>query len=121
MTDKLVLTFVCGRNQNISNDLVKVSEKNESAKFFACELWVERVGTIGVVLYRNQLLVNFNLHFGELRSNNSINDKNNLFENHIPKSYKVKRILISFNMFSEYIIYTCKDEYFFDLISDLCT
>ena len=54
MTDKLVITFVCGRNENISNDLVKVSAKFESAKFFACELWVERVGTFGVVLYRNQ-------------------------------------------------------------------
>ena len=40
MTDKLVLTFVCGRNKNIRNDLVKVSAKIESAKFFACELWV---------------------------------------------------------------------------------
>ena len=54
LTDKLVLTFVCGRNYNISNDLVKVATKIESAKFFACELWVERVGTFGVVLYRNQ-------------------------------------------------------------------
>ena len=54
MTAKLVLTFVCGRNQNISNDLVKVSAKIESAKFFACDLWVERVGTFGVVFYRNQ-------------------------------------------------------------------
>ena len=54
MTDKLVLTFVCGRNKDISNDLVKVAAKIESAKFFACELWVERVGTFGVVLYRNQ-------------------------------------------------------------------
>ena len=53
MTDKLVLIFVCGRNKNISNYLVKVSAKIESAKFFACELWVERVGTFGVVLYRN--------------------------------------------------------------------
>ena len=46
--------------------------------------------------------MNFNLHFGELHSDNSINDKNNLFENYIPKCYKVKRILISFNCFSEY-------------------
>ena len=46
--------------------------------------------------------MNFNLHFGELHSNNSINDKNNLFENYIPECYKVKRILISFNCFSEY-------------------
>ena len=49
MTDKLVLTFVCGRN-NIS----KIAAKIVSAKFFACELWVERAGIFGVVLYRNQ-------------------------------------------------------------------
>ena len=49
-----MLTFVFGRNWNISNDLVKVSAKIESAKLFACELWVERVCTFGVVLYRNQ-------------------------------------------------------------------
>ena len=46
--------------------------------------------------------MNFNLHYGELHSDNSINDKNNLFENYIPKCYKVKIILISFNCFSEY-------------------
>ena len=33
VTNKLVLTFVCGRNKNISNDLVKVATKIESAKF----------------------------------------------------------------------------------------
>ena len=54
ITDKLVLIFFCGRNKNISNDLVKVSAKYESAKFFACEFWVERVDTFGVLLYRNQ-------------------------------------------------------------------
>ena len=54
MTDKWVLTFVCGRNTNISSDLVKVAAKIESPNFFACELWVERVGTFGVVRYRNQ-------------------------------------------------------------------
>ena len=54
MTDKLVLTFFCGRNKNMSNDLVKVTAKYESAKFFACEFSVERVGTFGVVLYPNQ-------------------------------------------------------------------
>ena len=48
--------------------------------------------------------MNFNLHFGELHSDNSINDKNIFFENYIPKCYKVKRILISFNCFSEYIL-----------------
>ena len=48
--------------------------------------------------------MNFSLHFGELHSDNSIYDKNNLFENYIPKCYKVKRILISFNCFSEYTL-----------------
>ena len=43
--------------------------------------------------------MNFNLHFDELHSDNTINDKNHLFENYIPKFYKVKRILISFNCF----------------------
>ena len=47
--------------------------------------------------------MNFNLHFGESHSDNSINDKNNLFENYILKCYKIKIILISFNCFSEYI------------------
>ena len=45
----------------------------------------------------------FQFAFGELHSDNSINDKNNLLENYIPKCYKVKRTLISFNCFSEYI------------------
>ena len=36
------------------NDQVKVAAKNINAKCFACELWVKRVGTFGVVLYRNQ-------------------------------------------------------------------
>ena len=52
--------------------------------------------------------MNFNLHFGELHSDNYINDKEYLFENYIPKCYNVKRILISFNCFSEYI---CKYEH----------
>ena len=54
ITDKLVLTLVCGQNLNISNDQVKFAAKNINAQFFACELWVKRVGTFGVVLYRNQ-------------------------------------------------------------------
>ena len=33
MTDILVLTFVCGRNWNISNDLVKVAARFVSAIF----------------------------------------------------------------------------------------
>ena len=57
--------------------------------------------------------MNFNLNFGELHSDISINDKNNLLENYITKCYKVKRILISFNCFSEYtFIY----KYFFPSI-----
>ena len=47
--------------------------------------------------------MNFNLHFSELHSDISINDKNNLFENYISKRYKCKIILISFNCFSEYM------------------
>ena len=54
ITDKWVLTLVCGLNKNISNYQVKVAAKNISAKFFACEFCVKRVGTLGVVLYRNQ-------------------------------------------------------------------
>ena len=49
-----VNTITCGRNQNISNDQVKVAAKNIKAKIFACEIWVKRVGTFDVVLYRNQ-------------------------------------------------------------------
>ena len=49
--------------------------------------------------------MNFNLHFGELHNDYSTNDKNNLFENYIPKCDIVKRILISFNCFSEYIMH----------------
>ena len=48
--------------------------------------------------------MNFNLHFGELHSDNSIDDKNKWFENYYLKCYKVKRILISFNCFSEYML-----------------
>ena len=48
--------------------------------------------------------MNFNLHFGESHSDNSINDKNNLFEKYIPKCYKVKRILISFNRFLSIVV-----------------
>ena len=54
ITYKWVCTLVCGQNSNISNDQVKVAAKNINAKIFACELWVKRVGTFGVVLYRNQ-------------------------------------------------------------------
>ena len=54
ITDKLRLTLVCGQNYNISNDQVKVAANNITSAFFACELWVKRVGTFGVVLYRSK-------------------------------------------------------------------
>ena len=54
IADKWLLTLVCGRNKNISNDQVKVAAKIISTKFFACEFRVKRVGTFGVVLYHNQ-------------------------------------------------------------------
>ena len=44
----------------------------------------------------------FILHFGELQSDSSIRYKLTLFENNTPKCYIVKRILVSFNCFSEY-------------------
>ena len=44
--------------------------------FFACELWVKKVGTFGVVLYCNQWPVNFILHFAELHIGSSIKYKN---------------------------------------------
>ena len=62
LTDKWVWTFVCGQNKNISNGQVMVAAKNINAISFACELWVKRVGTLGVVLYRNQFPENFILH-----------------------------------------------------------
>ena len=49
MTDKLVLTFVCGRNYNISNDLVRLQQKLRALNYL-----LVRVGTFGVGLYRNQ-------------------------------------------------------------------
>ena len=38
----------------LEHDQVKATAKNINAKFFACELWVKRVGTFGVVLDLNQ-------------------------------------------------------------------
>ena len=101
-TYKWVWKLVCGQNLNISNDQVKVAAKNINAKFFACELWVKRVGTFGVVLYRNQWPVNFILHSSELHIDSSIRYENALYRNCFLNCYIVKRILISFNCFSEY-------------------
>ena len=51
ITDKWVWTHVCGQNYNISNYQVKVAANISTLN---CELWVKRVGTFGVELYRNQ-------------------------------------------------------------------
>ena len=58
-----------------------------------------------MVLYRNQWPVNFILHFSELHIGSSIRYENPLFGNYFLKCYIVKRILISFNCFSEYICF----------------
>ena len=75
-----------------------------NAIFFACELWVKRVGTFGVVLYHNQRTVNFTLHFVILHIGSSIRYNIILFENYFLKCYIAKRISILLNCFSEYII-----------------
>ena len=62
-----------------------------------------RVGTFGVVLYLYQLPVNFILHFAEWHIGSSIRYETTSFGNIFFKCYIVKRILISFNCFSEYI------------------
>ena len=78
-----------------------MQQKKINAKFFACELCVKRVGTFGVVLYRNQWPVNFILYFAELHIGSSIRYENILVGIYFLKCYIVKRILISFNCFSE--------------------
>ena len=69
---------------------------------FACEVWVKRVGTFYVVLYRNQWPVNSILHFAELHIGRSIRYGNTLFTIFLFKCYIVKRNVIPFNCFSEY-------------------
>ena len=81
---------------------MKVAAKNVNAKFFACELWIQRVGTFGVVLYRNQRPQNFILLSYVLHIGSSIRYENVLNGNYFLICYIVKRILISFNCFSEY-------------------
>ena len=81
----------------MSNDQEKVTAKNLNANFFACELLVKRVGTFGVVLYRNQWPINFILYSAEVLSDT-------LYGNYFLNCYIVKRILIFFNCFSEYIL-----------------
>ena len=58
-----------------------------------------------MVLYRNQNNVNFILHSAELHTGSSIRYQNALYGNYFLNCYIVKRILISFNCFSEYICF----------------
>ena len=72
-----------------------VAAKNINANFFACELWVKRVGTLGVVLYRNQLPVNFILHSVELHIVSSIRYQNAIYGKYFLNCSIDKIILIS--------------------------
>ena len=56
----------------------QVCNKNIQAKFIACELWERRAVTFGVVLYRTQRPIKFNLHLAELQIGCSIGNKNSL-------------------------------------------
>ena len=58
---------------------------------FSLELWLKSVDNLGVVLYSNQWLVNFILHFAELHIGSSIRDKNILFGNYFLKCNKVSK------------------------------
>ena len=55
-------------------------------------LWVKRVGTFSMILYRNQGPVNFILHFALLHIGSSIRNENTLFKTYFIKDYIVKRI-----------------------------
>ena len=77
-----------------------------NAIFFACELLKQRVGTFGVVLYRNQRPQNFILLSYVLHIGSSIRYENVLNGNYFLICYIVKRILISFDCFSEYTLHT---------------
>ena len=57
-----------------------------------------------MVLYHNQGPVNLILLFAELRIGSYIRYENALCGNYFLNCYIVKRILISFNYFSEYIL-----------------
>ena len=53
ITDKWVLTLVCGRNKIISI-AGKGCSKNTKVKFIASQLSIKRVVTFGMALYRYQ-------------------------------------------------------------------
>ena len=58
-----------------------LQQKINTLNFFACKVWVKRVGTFGVVLYRSQWPVKFILHFAELHISSSIRYENTLIKN----------------------------------------
>ena len=68
-----------------------VAAKTLNAKVFACYLWVNRVSTFDVVLYRNQRPVNFILHSAELHIGSSIRYENASYGNYFLNCYIVKR------------------------------
>ena len=94
----------------------KVSTKNKNTIFFACKLWVKRVCTFGVVLYRNQWPVNFILHFAKLHIGSSIRYENTLLKYYFLKVYIVKRNVISFNCFYKYILKYVSQTKFFKML-----
>ena len=90
-----------------------LQKKNINVNIIACELLVKRVDTFSMVLYRNQLPVNFTLHFAEMQFSSYIKNKKTLFGNYDLKCNIVERILISFNCFSR--VYYCFFSGFLDL------
>ena len=50
---------------------VKCAAKITRPNIIACELWVEEVGILCIILYRNQWPVNFILYFAELHRGSS--------------------------------------------------
>ena len=86
-TGKWVWTLLWVRNKSISNGQVKVATENKNAIFFPCELWVKRVCTFGVVLYRNQWPVHFLLYFADVHIGRSIKYENTLFKYYFLKCY----------------------------------
>ena len=89
---------VCGRNKNISNGLVKMTATILRLNLLLVNCWYIWCGTVS-----QPMTGKFLLQFSEFHSDSSIRYKITLFENYIHKCYKTKRILISFNCFSECI------------------
>ena len=82
--------------------------KNINAKFIACDFWH---GTVSQPMTRK-------LRFAELHIGGSIRYKYTLVGNYFLKCNKIKRIIISFNLFSYYNVFRKKIELHF-LFSDV--